>query len=88
MAFTALNKKQRKRYEKKMEARAATAPVKIPIHQQAVDITPAKYNREGEAQEDMFAEATGSLERRSEITKSAREARRKAIREANFLSGL
>ncbi|KAL4810192.1 mitochondrial ribosomal protein L37-domain-containing protein [Aspergillus unguis] len=83
-----LNKKQRKRYEKKMAARAANAPVQIPVHHQAIDITPGEYNREGEKTEDLLVQATESLEKRSEITKSAREARRKAIREANFLSGL
>ncbi|KAL4926993.1 mitochondrial 54S ribosomal protein mL54 [Aspergillus undulatus] len=83
-----LNKKQRKRYDKKMAARAATLPVQIPIHHQATDITPASYNRNGEVPADLLAEATESLEKRSDITKSAREARRKAIREANFLSGL
>ncbi|KAL4765594.1 mitochondrial 54S ribosomal protein mL54 [Aspergillus foveolatus] len=83
-----LNKKQRKRYEKKMAARAATLPVQIPLHHQATDITPAHYNRNGELSGDLLQEAAESQEKRSEITKSAREARRKAIREANFLSGL
>ncbi|KAL2829738.1 mitochondrial ribosomal protein L37-domain-containing protein [Aspergillus cavernicola] len=83
-----LNKKQRKRYEKKMAARAATLPPVIPIHHQATDITPATYNRGAEASADLLVEAAESLEKRSEITKSAREARRKAIREANFLRGL
>ncbi|KAL4948230.1 mitochondrial ribosomal protein L37-domain-containing protein [Aspergillus filifer] len=83
-----LNKKQRKRYDKKMAARAATMPVQIPIHHQATDITPAAYNRDGEVSADLLKQATDSLEKRGEITKSAREARRKAIREANFLSGL
>ncbi|KAE8351336.1 mitochondrial ribosomal protein L37-domain-containing protein [Aspergillus coremiiformis] len=41
-----------------------------------------------EASGDTLAEATESLEMCSEITKSAREARRKAIKEANFLRGL
>ncbi|KAI9927820.1 hypothetical protein ASPWEDRAFT_173471 [Aspergillus wentii DTO 134E9] len=82
-----LNKKQRKRYEKKMAARAATLPPKIPVHHHANDITPASYNRSGEAT-DTLAEATDGLEKRGDITKSARESRRKAIREANFLRGL
>ncbi|GIJ87431.1 hypothetical protein Asppvi_006337 [Aspergillus pseudoviridinutans] len=81
-----LNKKQRKRYEKKMAARAATLPPQIPVHHHANDITPAEYNREGA--EDLFALAAESIEKRTEITKSARDARRKAIREANFLRGL
>ncbi|KAG2413855.1 hypothetical protein HFD88_003044 [Aspergillus terreus] len=83
-----LNKKQRKRYEKKMAARAATLPPKIPVHHHATDITPAPYNRGEQTASDLLADATESLEKRTEITKSAREARRKAIREANFLRGL
>ncbi|KAE8144474.1 mitochondrial ribosomal protein L37-domain-containing protein [Aspergillus avenaceus] len=82
-----LNKKQRKRYEKKMAARAATLPPKIPAHHHATDITPAPYNR-GDQEADLLSMAAESLEKRSEITKSAREARRKAIREDNFLRGL
>ncbi|RAL10834.1 mitochondrial 54S ribosomal protein mL54 [Aspergillus homomorphus CBS 101889] len=83
-----LNKKQRKRYDKKMAARAATLPPVIPIHEHATDITPAPYNRaQGEAQ-DTLTVATESLEKRTEITRSARDARRKGIREANFLRGL
>ncbi|KAI9374744.1 mitochondrial ribosomal protein L37-domain-containing protein [Aspergillus egyptiacus] len=83
-----LNKKQRKRYERKMAARAATLPPVIPVHHQATDITPAPYNRGEEAPSDLLQEAAESLEKRTEVTKSAREARRKAIREANFLRGL
>ncbi|CEL07257.1 hypothetical protein ASPCAL10420 [Aspergillus calidoustus] len=83
-----LNKKQRKRYEKKMAARAATLPRQIPVHHQASDLTPADYNRTEKAPKDLLDEAADSLEKRSEITKSARLARRKAIREDNFLRGL
>ncbi|KAF9892839.1 hypothetical protein FE257_000428 [Aspergillus nanangensis] len=83
-----LNKKQRKRYEKKMAARAATLPPKIPVHHHASDITPASYNRGEQATNDTLVDAAESLEKRGEITKSARDARRKAIREANFLRGL
>ncbi|KKK15359.1 hypothetical protein P175DRAFT_097569 [Aspergillus ochraceoroseus IBT 24754] len=83
-----LNKKQRKRYEKKMAARAATLPPQIPVHHHATDITPAAYNRGEGAPRDSLLDAAESLEKRGEITKSAREARRKAIREANFLRGL
>lgn len=71
-----------------MAARAALLPPKIPIHHHATDITPAEYNRSESATEDFLDEATESLEKRAEITKSARDARRKAIREANFLRGL
>ncbi|KAA8645892.1 hypothetical protein EYZ11_002034 [Aspergillus tanneri] len=83
-----LNKKQRKRYEKKMAARAATLPPKIPVHHHASDITPAEYNRSKATAETLLDEATHSIEKRAEITKSARDARRKGIREANFLRGL
>ncbi|PYH93794.1 hypothetical protein BO71DRAFT_354538 [Aspergillus ellipticus CBS 707.79] len=83
-----LNKKQRKRYDKKMAARAATLPPTIPIHHHATDITPAAYNRSGAAPEDLIQAASESIEKRTEITRSAREARRKAIREDNFLRGL
>ncbi|KAL2008783.1 hypothetical protein VTN00DRAFT_6977 [Thermoascus crustaceus] len=83
-----MNKKQRKRHEKKMAALAASQPRKIPLHEQAVDITPAPYNADETGPKDIVAEAAASLEKRNEITKSAREARRKGIREANFLRGL
>ncbi|PKY05957.1 hypothetical protein P168DRAFT_303651 [Aspergillus campestris IBT 28561] len=79
-----LNKAQRKRYDKKMAARAATLPPKIPVHHHATDLTPAQE----EASKDLLSRATESLEKREDITKSARDARRKAIREANFLRGL
>ncbi|PWY70324.1 hypothetical protein BO94DRAFT_539780 [Aspergillus sclerotioniger CBS 115572] len=82
-----LNKKQRKRYEKKMAARAANLPPQIPVHHHATDITPAPYNSDV-ASEDLIAAAAESIEKRTEITRSARDARRKAIREDNFLRGL
>lgn len=85
---TALNKKQRKRYEKKMAALAATQPRKVPLHEQATDIIPAEYNTEQDGPRDIIAEAAAGLEKTEEITKSAREARRKGIRESNFLRGL
>lgn len=69
-----------------MAARAATLPPQIPVHHHATDITPAEYNREWT--EDVLTLAAESIEKRTEITKSARDARRKAIREANFLRGL
>ncbi|KAJ5198261.1 uncharacterized protein N7498_007378 [Penicillium cinerascens] len=81
-----LNKKQRKRYEKKLAARTQALPPKIPAHHHAYDITPASYNRD--APVDGIAEATEGLGKRQEVTKSAREARRKAIKESNFLRGL
>ncbi|KAJ5692214.1 hypothetical protein N7462_001637 [Penicillium macrosclerotiorum] len=82
-----LNKKQRKRYEKKLAARTGPIAPKIPAHHHADDITPASYNRTAPA-EDNLAEATEGLGKRQEVIKSAREARRKAIKESNFLRGL
>ncbi|EPS26698.1 hypothetical protein PDE_01636 [Penicillium oxalicum 114-2] len=82
-----LNKKQRKRYEKKLAARTGPLAQKIPAHHQSFDITPASYNREAPS-EDTFADAASGLDQRHEVTKSAREARRKAIKESNFLRGL
>lgn len=82
-----MNKKQRKRYEKKLAARTAVLPPKIPTHHHAHDITPASYNREG-SEHDAMADATHGLEQTADIVKSARDARRKAIKESNFLRGL
>ncbi|KAH8694077.1 mitochondrial ribosomal protein L37-domain-containing protein [Talaromyces proteolyticus] len=83
-----LNKKLRKRYDKKMAALAASRPRKIPVHEQSLDITPAEHNSEQNSSRDTLIEAVASLQKREEITKSARESRRKGIREANFLRGL
>jgi len=85
-SIAALNKKQRKRYEKKLAARTQALPPKIPAHHHAYDITPAPYNRD--APVDAIADATEGLEKRQEVIKSARDARRKAIKESNFLRGL
>jgi large subunit ribosomal protein L54 len=85
--IAALNKKQRKRYEKKLAARTGPLAAQTPIHHRAEDITPASYNRDG-SPVDAMADATGGFEQRSEIIKSAREARRKTIKESNFLRGL
>ncbi|EFR02186.1 hypothetical protein MGYG_05189 [Nannizzia gypsea CBS 118893] len=86
-----MNKKARRKHEKKMAALAASLPRTIPVHEQATDITPAEYNAAtatGEAPADHIEVATAGLATRSEITKSARNARRKAIKESNFLRGL
>lgn len=83
----ALNKKQRKRYDKKLAARTGPLAAKIPAHHNAHDITPAPYNRDAPSA-DAMADATEGFERRSEIIRSARDARRKAIKESNFLRGL
>ncbi|KAJ6157373.1 hypothetical protein N7470_004965 [Penicillium chermesinum] len=60
---------------------------KIPAHHHAEDIVPAPYNRQT-IPEDAMLDATEGQIKRSEVTKSAREARRKAIKESNFLRGL
>ncbi|KAF3481950.1 uncharacterized protein GIQ15_04709 [Arthroderma uncinatum] len=87
-----MNKKARKKHDKKMAALAAGKPRPIPAHEQATDITPASYNIDpsaGEAQAaDNIEAATSGLAVREEITKSARNARKKAIKESNFLRGL
>ncbi|KAM5443030.1 hypothetical protein MferCBS31731_001904 [Microsporum ferrugineum] len=83
-----MNKKARRKHEKKMAALAALKPREIPLHEQATDITPAGYNAPGEAPVDSIETATAGLAARGEITKSSRDARRKAIKESNFLRGL
>jgi large subunit ribosomal protein L54 len=83
-----MSKKQRKRHEKKMALIAASQPRKVPLHEQSVDLTPAPYNVTDMESKDVVTQAIDSLKKRSMITKSAREARRKAIKEANFLRGL
>lgn len=87
LSFPALNKKQRKRYEKKLAARTAVLPPKIPAHHNAHDITPASYNRDS-VPEDSLLDAAEGQDKRAEVIKSARQARRKAIKESNFLRGL
>jgi large subunit ribosomal protein L54 len=68
-----MTKPQRARYEKKQEKLRKSLPKKIPLHEQSIDLTPAD------------ATAEQSLDARQALTKSARDARRKAIRERNFL---
>ena len=81
-----MNKKQRKKHEKKMAAIAAAQPRTIPLHEQSIDITPAPYNNANVSEQ--VDPATAGVKARSDITKSARAARRKAIKEDNFLRGL
>lgn len=72
-----------------MAARLASTPAEVPVHQQAIDIIPAAYNRGAhDPKPDLMTEVEEREEKRTEITKSARDARRKAIKEANFLGGL
>ncbi|KAI5288619.1 hypothetical protein KEM54_005066 [Ascosphaera aggregata] len=81
-----MTKKQRKRHMKKMAALAADQPKVIPVHEQSIDITPANVPLSTEI--ETLTAAGESLEQRLIIRKSARAARRKAIRESNYLKGM
>lgn len=71
---------------KRKKKKYKSLPPKIPAHHHSHDITPASYNRDAPTQG--LEDASEGLDKRSEVTKSAREARRKAIKESNFLRGL
>lgn len=71
-----MTKKQRAKYERKQERLRLSLPQKVPLHEQSIDLTP----RDATAQQ--------SLAKRQELTKSQREARRKSIRESNFLKSM
>lgn len=73
---TAMTKKQRLRYDKAQERLRKSIPVQIPLHEQSKDLTGEGDN------------AITSLQRRQEVTKSARVANRKNIRETNFLKSM
>lgn len=68
-----MNKKARAKYERKMARLREGIEKPIPVHEQSRDLT-----SEGEG-------AVESLERRIEVTRSARAARRKELRQSNFL---
>jgi large subunit ribosomal protein L54 len=72
----AMTNKQRARYEKKQARLLEDTPKTVPVHEQSKDLT---------GPED---DAIVSLQRRQEITKSARGARRRSIRESNFLKSM
>lgn len=74
--LSAMTKKQRAKYDKKQDKLLKTMPKKIPLHEQSKDLTGPKDD------------AVVSLERRQEITKSSRVARRKGIRQSNFLRSM
>ncbi|KIW64844.1 hypothetical protein PV04_07150 [Phialophora macrospora] len=74
--LAAMTKKQRLRYEKKQERLLKDIPKQIPVHEQSKDLT------------GPGDDAVTSLQRRQEITKSARAARRRGIRESNFLKSM
>jgi large subunit ribosomal protein L54 len=71
-----MTKRQRLRYEKKQERLLKDIPKQIPVHEQSKDLT------------GPGDDALTSLQRRQEITKSARAARRRGIRESNFLKSM
>lgn len=73
---TALTKKQRTKYDRKQSKLRANIAPSIPVHEQSIDLT------------GPGDDAITSLEKRQEIVKSSRVARRKCIREDNFLRGL
>ncbi|KAK5189596.1 hypothetical protein LTR92_010498 [Exophiala xenobiotica] len=74
--LSAMTNKQRTRYEKKQARLLEDTPKTVPVHEQSKDLT---------GPED---DAIVSLQRRQEITKSARGARRRSIRESNFLKSM
>jgi len=74
--LAAMTKKQRQRYDKKQERLLKDIPKQIPVHEQSKDLT------------GPGDDALTSQKRRQEITKSARAARRKGIRESNFLKSM
>ena len=86
----ALTKKQRARHLKKRSALLAALPKIVPLHEQTIDLTPSPHvpatTTEGSSGSDS-ATATIHLEKRKEVTKSARRARRKGIEERNYLGG-
>ncbi|EXJ77846.1 hypothetical protein A1O3_09005 [Capronia epimyces CBS 606.96] len=74
--LSAMTKKQRARYDRQQEKLQKDVPVTIPPHEQSTDLTAPDED------------AVTSLQRRHEITKSARAARRRNIRESNFLKSM
>lgn len=74
--ISALTKKQRAKYDRKQGRLHKTLPRKIPVHEQSKNLTGPKDD------------AVVSLEKRQEVTKSSRVARRKGIRESNFLRSM
>jgi len=74
--MNAMTKKQRGKHMKKRQQLLASMPKIIPPHEQSTDLTP------------QGATATEHLDKRKEVVKSAREARRKGVRERNYLGGM
>lgn len=71
-----MTKKQRVKYEKKQSTLKAQLPKVIPVHEQSIDLTAPG------------ASATEHRQKVEEVTGSMRRARRKGIREANYLKGM
>jgi large subunit ribosomal protein L54 len=71
-----MTKKQRAKYERKQERIRQSLPAQIPLHEQSTDLTAPG------------ASAQESLAKRQALTKSQRDARRKSIRESNFLKAM
>jgi large subunit ribosomal protein L54 len=71
-----MTKGQRAKYDRKQERLRKTMPKAIPLHEHSADLTAPG--------DDAFV----SAEKRAELTKSARVARRKSIREENFLKSM
>ena len=71
-----MTKKQRSKHMKKRQALLSILPKKVPPHEQSTDLT------------GPGASPVEHLEKRQEVVKSAREARRKGVRERNYLGGM
>jgi large subunit ribosomal protein L54 len=76
LVVLALPKAARERYMKKQEKLLKSLPKKIPLHEQSKDLTQPGDSAELSAQ------------RRQELVRSSRDARRKGIKENNFLRGM
>ncbi|KAF7509491.1 hypothetical protein GJ744_007891 [Endocarpon pusillum] len=74
--IAALPRAARDKYTKKQAKLLKNVPKPIPLHEQSKDLT-----RPGDS-------AVVSMQRREEVVRSSRNARRKAIKEENFLRGL
>jgi len=73
---SAMTKKQRAKFDRKQERLRKNMPKIVPLHEQSKDLT------------GPGDDAATSLQRRQEVIKSSRIARRKGIREDNFLRSM
>lgn len=74
--LSAMSKKTRAKYERKQAKMLANMEKPIPLHEQSKDLTEKGDSAEVHA------------EKMRELTQSMRQARRKGIREANFLRSM